>query len=367
MSVLEAMATLCLAVSLFAAFARFHPQDPNAEPDWSFAVIRSTWWRWSVLSIIADAASVPMLVALALDPGPAPSTLLSIIGPIWVLMLVVSAADATRTARFRKAMGEFAAVEGARPSQVAAYAVTMLWFVVTIPIPIIFRFDHGSAAAFFAFVAFVAYRMVMALSFNRLTKEPSILDADPEIRELVERSGIRLDWIGHAASAQFNAFALPNHKILIMGPRSSLPALETHALVAHELTHLKYGDVALYVRMLLVRSFAGLAVSLPVLIVAGDQLTWGICLIAIALARAANGVVTLAFAKACRNIEFRADREAGTLVDPRAMVDALTRIHLGQGAPHVWPSWLSPFMTHPSLAERRRALLGPTPPSARTE
>jgi len=361
MSALEVLASLCLAVSLFAAYARFHPQNPDDDPQVGFSTIRSTWWRWSILSLAADAVSAPLLTRLLLQPGPPPAQLYSFLMPAWLLLLVISLADAVRSVRFRSAMGELATVEGSRPSQTPTYVLTVLWLALAMPWPFVLQFNRGAGAAYAAFVGFIAFRMIMALSFGRLTKEPSILNSDPELADLVARSGVKVNWLGHGAGAQFNAFALPGGKIIIVGPRSSLPTRQAHAIIAHELTHLKYGDVDLYVRMLVARSIFGLAVSLPVLISAGDQLTWGHCLVAIALARAANGLVTLAFGPHTRRHEFRADREAASIVDPDSIANGLTRIHLAQGAPDVWPRWLEPFMTHPPLKQRIAAIRASAP------
>lgn len=154
-----------------------------------------------------------------------------------------------------------------------------------------------------------------------------------------------------------NAFALPslyrpgvmitNDLLESFGPR------ETTAIFAHEVAHL---EEATRRKRILGELWHLAQLALAVLFVVwlgpgeplGDSLQWLWGL----------GVVMLALRKQrSRDAEHRSDLRGAELCgDPQALIDALRKIHLLSKQPRRWSPEMAAQLTHPSLAQRLRAI-----------
>jgi heat shock protein HtpX len=143
-----------------------------------------------------------------------------------------------------------------------------------------------------------------------------------------------------------------------------LPGRELGAVLAHEISHLRHGDLRILrladtvgrlTRMLAMIGLFTLALYLPM---AGAALVPLPALLLMIVAPLASDLLTL---KLSRTREFDADAGAAELTgDPGALIAALARMERVQ--PAGWermgktPTWLSLIRTHPSTAERMERL-----------
>lgn len=168
-----------------------------------------------------------------------------------------------------------------------------------------------------------------------------------------------------------SAVALSDGMLRRMGAR------ELVAVLAHEISHLRAGDLRLLRlaeaagRLTRALAFAGLLLTafyLPGMTDGGDEVPW-LAILAVVVAPLVADLLTLTLS---RTREFEADSGAAELTgDPGALISALMRLDTVQG--DGWerlrrqsaPAWLRLIRTHPTTAERVARLAELAPPRPR--
>lgn len=202
-------------------------------------------------------------------------------------------------------------------------------------------------------------------------------DSAPELYRIVQNLARRAELpqyplLFYIPSATPNAFAMQEHGQPLIavtdGLLNSLNQDEITAVMAHEISHIRNGD--LYVMMAadlitrLTSSFATagwliLLISLPVWLLTGIAMPW-LAVLLLLLAPLASTLLQLALS---RTREFDADLDAARITaDPAALARALLKLE--QSNKHWW-RWLIPLQykadyswmhSHPSTKERVRRL-----------
>ena len=188
-----------------------------------------------------------------------------------------------------------------------------------------------------------------------------------EVSELVERFAAVVDkstaakphiWhFGCRGGHLVNAFALPSiHRSAVVLSDDLLAAVgprEATAIFAHEMAHLEDHTRAKRLRSELfgmLQLVAGVlfVVYLGAGVLLGDLLQWFFALVVIQIATHSGR---------SRDAEFRSDLRAVELCgDPQALIDGLNKIHLLNHQPRHWSADMAAKLTHPSLAQRVRAV-----------
>lgn len=160
------------------------------------------------------------------------------------------------------------------------------------------------------------------------------------------------------------------------GMLHGLPGRELAAVLAHEISHLRAGDLRL-LRLAeaggrLTRTLALVGLALVLLYLPALDMMGGVPLLPLLLLMAAPIVSDLLTLTLSRTREFEADAGAAELTgDPAALIGALSRLEVLQGGG--WerlrrsrtPRWLRLIRTHPTTEERiarLRELAPPLPP-----
>lgn len=201
------------------------------------------------------------------------------------------------------------------------------------------------------------------------------------LRALAARAGLpAVPQLYYIPSPTLQAFATgrPQQSLVAVsdGLVRGLSLREQSGVLAHEISHIANGDLAVMAFADLLSRIAGvlslvgqwlLLLTLPALMLGAMQLPWLTLLILLA-APTLSALVQLALS---RNREFEADRSAAELTgDPRALASALAKLERWQG--RFWEQVLMPgrrlpepslLRTHPATAERVRRLLAFSPQS----
>ncbi len=154
-----------------------------------------------------------------------------------------------------------------------------------------------------------------------------------------------------------------------------LPARELAAVLAHEISHLRHGDLRILrlaeaagrlTRFLALFGLLSVMLYLPAAALMGGGVPSVVPLLLLVVAPVASDLLTL---KLSRTREFDADAGAAELTgDPAGLMMALRRIDRLQGGG--WerllhgPAWLALIRTHPTTAERLQRLDDLAPPQS---
>lgn len=199
------------------------------------------------------------------------------------------------------------------------------------------------------------------------------------VARLARRAHLPMPEVGIYPSSEVNAFATgPSKKRSLVavstGMFESMPRPEIRAVLAHELSHIKNGDM---VTMALIQGVINAFVMFVARIIAwvvssavrSEKGGYGLYLLVVFLCEIVFGFLgTMVTAWFSRRREFRADAGAAELASGPKMVAALTRLMTTEelvDASHKSlmafkiagrSRWLSVFSTHPPLAARIAAL-----------
>ncbi len=243
------------------------------------------------------------------------------------------------------------------------------------------NFGMFAAAALGLFVAFVAFRSSAPRLLARTI--PVTAYEAPDIHEIVTRLSRRagLGAVPHIhilpapiMNAMTFEYAGSPHLVLSEPLLESLSTRELVGVVAHEISHIRNGDLRLFRFVEVVRQATA----------AMSQFGWILLLFSIPFMFVSSGVVPLSLTLALiaaplsslllqlalfRTREFKADLTAAELSgDPRGLAQALYRIDRPQTdlfrllVPVAAPSESSLFRTHPDTKERIRRLLSVAAP-----
>jgi STE24 endopeptidase len=227
----------------------------------------------------------------------------------------------------------------------------------------------------FQILMMVLYPKLILPLFNRLSPLP---DGDQRIRLLAlsERAGFRAKTIevmdgskrsGHS-NALFTGFGRFRRIVIFDTLMAQLAPEELEAVLAHEIGHYKCGHVPKFIALMALLQFGAFALvawlarapwfnvafGLPAGVLAPAFLLFGLL----------GGLVTFWFAPAgnwlSRRNEFEADAFArGVIGSGAPMIGALRKLsreNLSNLTPH--PFYSMVYYSHPTLAERERALQG---------
>ncbi|MFK4132201.1 protease HtpX [Pseudomonas luteola] len=199
-----------------------------------------------------------------------------------------------------------------------------------------------------------------------------------EISELAERAGIKMPQVGIFYSEQINAFATgPCSNASLVAVSSalleSMTADEARAVLAHEIAHVRSGDM-FWMTVIngisngIVMFFSYIISSLVVnaIFEKNGFLPTLVKVILETILQMTLGLLSMVFVMAfSRYREFRADEQAAQLVGRRHMIDALLRLNHNHHAEETLPPSLKAFgifgkagmfSSHPSLDDRIVAL-----------
>lgn len=354
----ELLAAVCLAGMVACIYLRQYPVAADADPDEEFKRI---WIAWSKVGTARLGFEIGFVVftlgGLLLAPphriiDPLGKSLLMLgVGAVVLAMVI---ADKIRQFRFIK----IAPLAGAdaeikadpKVGWVALGAMGVVLAAAVVAAKTVPPFQVKIAVVM-ALVA-LSWSAANTAAYAYMARRPSAIDKFPAISALIERSGIKVSWIGWSPGTIFNAMAMSGNRVVLIGPISSLEEHEVLAVVGHELAHLKRNDVPRYQN--LSRLTGGLAWLgfVGVLMVAGPDLTFAQLMTAVLAGRI--GLLVGGFISSGRKkeIEFQADRYAAELTSADSIADGLTKLHLRGGIPDRWLPWEEPFISHPALEAR---------------
>lgn len=226
--------------------------------------------------------------------------------------------------------------------------------------------------AVIAAIIFAASPLLQALFF----RFERLADADLEasIKALGVRAGVKVAGVykwGLSAKATMSNAAVtglgPTKRIIIADTMlDRYPTEEIEAVLAHELAHQVHGDLYRFLVLGVAGGAAlliGLRLALDALLgpgAAADTANYPLLAVSLSLASFLAGPLLMTFS---RRREYAADAYAARLTSPKAIGGALIRLsdqNLGDPEPPAWEEAL--FMSHPSVANRVRALGLPWPP-----
>ncbi|MCC7433741.1 MAG: M48 family metalloprotease [Methanoregulaceae archaeon] len=358
MIVWELLAAVCLAGIVACIYLRQYPVAADTDPEDGFKRI---WLTWSKVGTIRLAFEVGLAVftlgALLLAPphriiDPLGKSLLMLSVGTSVLAMVI--ADKVRQIRFIK-IAPFAGADAeVKDDPKLGWVVLGAMSVVlaaAVAAAIVVPMFQLKIAVVMALVA-LSWSAANTAAYAYIFRKPSAIDKFPAIESLIERSGIKVSWVGWSPGTIFNAMAISGNRVVLFGPISSLEEHEVLAVVSHELAHLKHNDVPRYQN--LSRLTGGLAWLglVGVVMVSGPDLTFAQLMTAVLAGRI--GLLVGGFISSGRKkeIEHRADRYAAELTSADAISDGLTKLHLRGGIPDRWLPWEEPFISHPALEAR---------------
>jgi Zn-dependent protease with chaperone function len=178
---------------------------------------------------------------------------------------------------------------------------------------------------------------------------------DGALRERVAALGARAGYptvgvlvMASAGSQILSAYALPGKRILLSAPLlRTLSQREVDAVVAHELSHFRHSNRALWMPL-------GIAMVLFATPVRDALEMWPYGIYVALLAPVA---VFFGALRGARRREFQADAGAAALTgDPRAMISSLARVMRSNGTAQDMPAIAEWFSSHPSSRKRTAAL-----------
>lgn len=225
-------------------------------------------------------------------------------------------------------------------------------------------------------------RMILRLYRSRPIRVVEAPDLHAMLTRLSERAGLpRSPQLHYVPSPVLNAFALGRRQAsyiaLTDGLLRNLPATELAGVLAHEISHIRNGDIRVMALADLVSRFIGLLsqfglfvliLSLPLFLMGGTVSTWWLALMAVLLAPIGSALLQRALS---RSREFDADQDAAELTgNPRWLAAALERMELIQNGWFervLFPGRQVPdpslLRTHPPTQDRVRRLLHLAPQS----
>lgn len=222
-------------------------------------------------------------------------------------------------------------------------------------------------------------RLVMLLYPGRLVHPDEAPRLFAVLAELARRAGLpRVPRLYYIPSGVMNAFATGDRDDALVavsdGLLRRLDLREQAGVLAHEISHVANGDLAVMAFADLVSRIAGafglmgqflLLLSLPTMLMTDADIPW-LAILILLLAPTLSALVQLALS---RNREYEADRSAAELTgDPAGLASALDKLERYQG--RYWEQIFMPgrgvpepslLRTHPETADRVSRLLDLVP------
>lgn len=354
----ELLAAASLAGVMACIYLRQFPVAADSDPSAGFKRIWLTWSRIGTVRLAFELGfAVFTLAALVYSPpdriADPPGRATLVFGAAMILIAIV-VADKVRQIRFVKLAPFTGTGSEVKPDPMVgwiALGVIILGLVVALVAATVLPTFEIKIIVALATLA-MSWSAANAAAYAYLSRKPSALDRLPAIGALIERSGIKVSWVGWVPGNLFNAMALSGNRVVLFGPISSLEEREVLAVVGHELAHLKYGDVPRYQQLNRLSNGLGWLGFIGGLLASGPSLTVAQFLTAVLAGRVGLLIGGFVSSRAKKAIEYRADQYAAELTSADAIAAGLTKLHLRGGIADRWLPWEEPFISHPALDSR---------------
>lgn len=354
----ELLAAGSLAGIIVCIYLRQFPVSSDTDPEEGFRRIWQTWSRVGTARLAFELSfAVFTLVAVTTSPhfrivDPIGRATM-VLGVAMVLVAIVTA-DKVRQIRFVKLAPLAKADVEVKPDPMVGWialgvilAGLALAFLAAHVLPT-FQIKLIAALALLA----LSWSGANAAAYAYLSRKPSAIDRFPAIGALIERSGVKVKWVGWVPGTLFNAMALSGDRVILLGPVSNLREDEVLAIVGHELAHLKYQDVPRYQNLNRLSAGLGWSGFVGVILACGPELSFAQFLLAALAGRIGLLLGGLISSRVKKDIELRADQFAAELTSADSIASGLTKLHLRGGIADRWLPWEEPFISHPTLDGR---------------